>query len=72
MVGEEIMTIQEYMKIAVLGFPKEKFLMYRKFFTDMKCEYCIYNGCSCRHPETDNVCIEYCVGEESIKLKKWW
>ena len=66
------MTIQEYIKIAVLGFPKKEFLLYQRYFTDMRCEYCIYNGGYCKHPETDNVCIEYEVGEKSLKLKKWW
>lgn len=66
------MTIQEYIRIAVNGFPKEEFLRYRRYFTDMSCEHCIHNGHSCRHPETDDVCIEYNVGEETIKIKKWW
>lgn len=66
------MTIQEYIKIAILGFPKKEFLMYQKYFTDMRCEYCIYNGGYCKHPETDDVCIEYEVGEKSLKFKKWW
>ena len=66
------MTIQEYIKIAVLGYPKEAFLKYERFFTDMKCEHCIHNGFSCRRPQTDDVCIEYEVGEESPKIKQWW
>ena len=66
------MTIQEYIKIAILGFPKKEFLLYQKYFTDMRCEHCIYNGGYCKHPETDGVCIEYEVGKASVKIKEWW
>ena len=65
------MTIQEYIRIAVLGFPKKEFLMYKKYFTNMSCEHCIYNGYACKHPESNDTCIEYCVGEEK-KHKEWW
>lgn len=65
------MTIQEYIRIAVLGFPKEEFLKYREYFVNMNCEYCIFNGYSCKHPEVNDICIDYCVGNER-KYKEWW
>lgn len=65
------MTIQEYIRIAVNGFPKNEFAYYRKYFLNMSCEYCIHNGYACKHPEANDICIEYCVGEDS-KFKKWW
>lgn len=53
------MTIQEYIKIAINGFPKEEFDHYRPFFLDMSCEHCIYNGFACKDPKADGVCIDY-------------
>ena len=53
------MTIQEYMKIAVIGFPKKEFLYYRPYFMNMDCGHCIYNGYACKHPEHEGVCIDY-------------
>ncbi len=53
------MTIQEYIKIAANGYPVDEFKYYLPFFLVMSCEHCIYNGHACRHPETDDVCIDY-------------
>jgi hypothetical protein len=61
------MTIQEYIKIAVLGFPKKEFLDYRRFFTNMDCQWCVHNGFACKSP--DEVCIHYRVDETDIKKK---
>lgn len=65
------MTIQEYIKIAVLGFPKEEFLNYRRFFIDMDCYWCNYNGFPCKSPRTEGVCINYEIKLEDVyeKLK---
>lgn len=53
------MTIQEYMKIAIYGFPKEEYIYYKPFFEIMDCEHCIYNGYACRSPKADSVCMDY-------------
>lgn len=61
------MTIQEYLKIAVIGFPKDKFLDYRPYFMNMDCGYCFYNGHGCKFPEQDGVCIDYRVEQPHLK-----
>ena len=60
------MTIQEYIKVAINGLPKEDFIYYQPFFMHMNCEHCIYNGYACKHPKGDDVCMEYRV-EKSHK-----
>ena len=64
------MTIQEYIKIAVKGFPPKEFKYYAKYFTNMNCEYCIYNGYACKHPKGDDVCIEYRVEKSHLEFEK--
>jgi hypothetical protein len=64
------MTIQEYMRLAINGIPNADYKYYLPFFFNMDCEYCIYNGGSCKHPETDDVCIEYRVESEELKRKR--
>lgn len=53
------MTIQEYIRIAIAGVPKEDFDYYKEFFTDMSCEHCIYNGFACKSPKVEDVCMDY-------------
>lgn len=53
------MTIQEYIRIAIAGVPKEDFDYYKEFFTDMSCEHCIYNGFACKVPKVEDVCMDY-------------
>lgn len=64
------MTIQEYIRIAVNGFPKNEFIYYRKYFLNMSCEHCIYNGYACKHPEENDVCIEYRVEKTHLEFEK--
>ena len=70
MVGERIMTIQEYIAIAVAGYPKEDFLYYRDYFLNMDCEHCFYNGYACQHPKIDEVCIDYRVERRDMEFHK--
>lgn len=64
------MTIQEYVRIAVNGFPKEEFNYYREFFVDMDCKWCMYNGYACKSPKTDTVCIDYRVEKRDLEFRK--
>lgn len=64
------MTIQEYIRIAVNGFPKKDFDYYRPYFINMDCEHCIYNGYACRHPKGDDICIEYRVEKTHLEFEK--
>lgn len=61
------MTIQEYIRVAANGLPKEDFHYYRRFFWSMNCKWCMYNGYACREPKTDDVCIEYRVEKKDIE-----
>ena len=63
------MTIQEYIRVAANGLPKEDFLFYRLHFINMNCEWCLYNGYACRHPKGENVCIDYRVEKEDLKQR---
>ncbi len=63
------MTIQEFMRIAINGYPKDDYKYYKPFFKDMDCEHCIYNGFACRHPKSDDVCIEYRVEKKHKEFK---
>lgn len=63
------MTIQEYIRVAASGLPKEDFLFYRLYFTNMNCKWCLYNGYACRHPKEENVCIDYRVEKEDLKQR---
>jgi len=63
------MTIQEYIRIAINGFPKNELDYYRPFFQNMDCEHCIFNGFACRHPKSDDVCIEYRVEKKHKEFK---
>ena len=63
------MTIQEYIRIAINGFPKKELEYYRPFFQNMDCEHCIFNGFACRHPKSDDVCIEYRVEKKHKEFK---
>ena len=64
------MTIKEYIRIAVNGFPKEDLKYYLPYFINMDCEHCIYNGYACRHPKSDDVCIEYRVEKTHLEFEK--
>lgn len=64
------MKIQEFIKIAVMEHPAKEFKFYRKYFTNMSCEYCIYNGYACKNPKTDDVCIEYRVEKSHLEFEK--
>lgn len=64
------MTIQEYMRLAINGIPNADFKNYLPYFFNMDCEYCVYNGRACRHPENDDVCIEYRVESEELKRRR--
>lgn len=64
------MTIQEYVRVAVNGFPKEEFNYYREFFIKMDCEHCFYNGYACQSPKTIGVCIDYRVEKKDRELHK--
>lgn len=59
------MTIQEYIRIAINVFPKKEYEYYRPFFLKMSCEHCIYNGFACKHPEENDVCIDYRVERDN-------
>lgn len=63
------MTIQEYIRVAASGLPKEDYLFYRLYFTNMNCKWCMYNGYACRHPKEENVCIDYRVEKEDLKQR---
>lgn len=62
------MTIQEYIRIAINGFPKKELDYYRPFFINMSCEHCIFNGFACKRPKKD-VCIEYRVEKKHKEFK---
>lgn len=64
------MTIQEYMRLAVNGIPSRDFHYYLPYFINMSCEHCIHNGFACKHPEEEDVCIEYRVEKVNNNLKK--
>lgn len=64
------MTIQEYIRVAINGFPKDDFKDYREYFAHMDCGYCVYNGHYCRSPKTDGVCIEYEVKKKHLDIGK--
>lgn len=53
------MTIQEYIKIAIKGVPREQLEYYKEYFLRMECKHCIYNGFACKQPKTGGVCIDY-------------
>lgn len=59
------MTIQEYIKIAANGYPMDEYKYYFPYFINMSCEHCIYNGFACKHPEEEDVCIDYRVEREN-------
>lgn len=61
------MTIQEYIRIAVNGFPKAELEYYRPYFYNIDCEHCIYNGYACKEPKGSEACIDYRV-EKSLSL----
>ena len=63
------MTIQEYIRIAINGFPKKELEYYRPFFQNMSCEHCIFNGFACRQPKSDDVCIEYRVEKKHKEFR---
>lgn len=63
------MTIQEYIRIAINGFPKKELDYYRPFFQKMSCEHCIFNGFACLHPKSEDVCIEYRVEKKHKEFK---
>lgn len=70
-VGKKIvMTIQEYMRLAVNGIPSKDFHYYLPYFINMSCEHCVYNGRACSHPETDDVCIDYRVERKHKEREK--
>ena len=62
------MTIQEYIRKAVNGFPKEEVRYYRLYFTQMDCKWCMYNGYACKHPKRDGVCIDYRVEKRDLEF----
>lgn len=53
------MTIQEYIKIAIRGVPREQLEYYKEYFLRMDCKHCIYNGFACKQPKIGDVCIDY-------------
>lgn len=63
------MTINEYIKIAIHGFPKEEYHYYMKYFTNMDCQWCMYKGYACKHPKMNGVCIEYRVEKRDLEFK---
>ena len=63
------MTIQEYIRIAINGFPKKELDYYRPFFQNMSCEHCLYNGFACRRPQEEDVCIDYRVEKKDREFK---
>ena len=63
------MTIQEYIRIAINGFPKKEYEYYRPFFLNMSCEHCIYNGFACKQPKTGGVCIDYRVEKKHKEFR---
>ena len=63
------MTIQEFIKVAINGFPKAEFKYYLPYFKHMNCRWCIYNGYACRHPKGTDVCIEYRVEQKHLEFK---
>jgi hypothetical protein len=63
------MTIQEYIRVAANGYPKDEFLYYRLYFTQMDCKWCFYKGYGCKHPKTEGVCIDYRVEKKDLEFK---
>jgi hypothetical protein len=63
------MTIQEYLKIAVHGYPKEELNYYKPYFLHMDCEHCIYKGFACKEPKIGDVCIDYRVERKHKEFK---
>lgn len=63
------MTIQEYIRVAANGSPKEDFLYYRLYFTQMNCKWCFYNGFACKQPKKEGVCIDYRVEKKDLEFK---
>lgn len=64
------MTIQEYIRIAVNGFPKAELEYYRPYFYNIDCEHCIYNGYACKDPKGSEACIEYRVEKSHLEFTK--
>lgn len=64
------MTIQQYIKVATTGLPKQDFLYYRLYFLRMDCKWCIYNGYACKHPKGEDVCIDYRVEKKHLEFKE--
>lgn len=64
------MTIQEYLKIAVHGYPIEELNYYKPYFLQMDCQHCIYNGYACKDPKTEEVCIDYRVEKNHMEFLK--
>lgn len=64
------MTIQEYVKIAVKGYPKDELAYYQPYFINMNCEHCIYNGYACKKPKNERVCIDYRVERTHLEFEK--
>lgn len=64
------MTIPEFMKIAIHGYPKDEFRYYKPYFLNMDCEHCIYNGYSCKNPKTEGVCMDYTVSKKHMEFVK--
>lgn len=64
------MTIQEYIRIAANGYPKEEFLYYAPYFMNMDCKWCMFRGYACRHPKEEGVCIEYKVEKKDLEFIK--
>ena len=63
------MTIQEYIRIAIKGVPKEDFLYYKEYFENIDCVNCIYNGHWCNRPRPE-ACMEYRVERTHIEFEE--
>ena len=61
------MTIQEFIRVAINKYPSATYDYYRPYFLNMDCGWCMYNGHACRHPEGDDVCMEYRVEKKHLE-----
>lgn len=68
--NNKIMTIQEYINVAINRIPKGDFIFYKPFFEKMSCEHCIYKGYACTKPKAEGVCMDYRVEKKHMEFKQ--
>lgn len=63
------MDIQDFIRVAVNGYPKKDLIAYKPFFVNMDCEWCLYCGYACKTPKEEGVCMQYRIELEDVKQK---